>query len=264
MIERAAIGLLLASAVALAAARLRLLSPSGVLAAIASGTVCAASGWSWAVMLVAFFVASSALTRVGAQRKRAAERIVAKGGARDAVQVLANGGVFAGAALMSLVSAPAAWMAVGAGALAAAAADTWATEIGMLARGRPVSILTWRPIPTGTSGGVTLLGTVGGIAGAAFVALMAGSGGWPVSAVIGALAGGIAGTVADSILGATVQARRWCAECSDTTERLVHSCGRKTEPAGGFQWLDNDGVNFAATLAGAGIAVLAMAMMGAG
>ena len=97
-----------------------------------------------------------------------------------------------------------------------------------------------------------------------FIALLAWTGGWPVTAVAGALGGGIAGTLADSILGATVQARRWCAGCSDTTERLVHSCGRRTEPAGGFQWLDNDGVNFAATLAGAGIAMMAMAMMGAG
>lgn len=264
MIARAAIGLLLASAVSLAAARLRLLSPSGVTAAIVSGTVCAAAGWSWAAMLIGFFAVSSALTRVGAQRKRAAERIVEKGGARDAVQVLANGGVFAGAALMSLVTGRATWMVIGAGALAAAAADTWATEIGMLARARPVSILTARPIPTGTSGGVTFLGTVGGIAGAAFIALLVWIGGWPVAAVAGAVGGGIAGSLVDSILGATAQARRWCAECSAATERVVHSCGRKTEPAGGFQWLDNDGVNFAATLAGAGVAVVVAAMTGAG
>ena len=263
MIGRAALGLLLASAIALAAGRLRLLSPSGVIAAIACGTACAAAGWSWAVMLIAFFTVSSGLTRLGARRKRVAEGLVEKGGQRDAVQVVANGGVFSFAALMSLLSVSSVWTVVGAGALAAAAADTWATEIGTLARGKPRSITTWRPLPTGTSGGVTLIGSAAGLAGAAFVAMLAWAGGWPMGAIVGALAGGIAGTTADSLLGATVQARRWCAACAAATERVLHMCGGKTEPAGGFQWLDNDGVNLAATLAGAIVALASAAMLGA-
>ena len=263
VIGRALLGVMLASAVSLAAGRMRLLSPSGVAAAIASGTVTAAAGWSWALMLIAFFVVSSALTRVGAARKRATESLVEKGGRRDAVQVLANGGVFAFAALMSLVHASPGWTAVGAGALAAAAADTWATEIGTLARGRTVSITTLRPLPPGTSGGVTLLGSAGGLAGAAFIAALAWASGWPLPAVAGALAGGLAGTTADSFLGATIQARRWCDACSVATERVLHTCGGRTEPAGGLPWLDNDGVNLAATLTGAGVAVAVVAMLGA-
>src|SRR5688500_10070678 len=78
VIGRAVLGLLLASAIALAAGRLRLLSPSGVIAAIASGTACAAAGWSWALMLIAFFGVSSGLTRFGARRKRVVEGIVQK------------------------------------------------------------------------------------------------------------------------------------------------------------------------------------------
>jgi uncharacterized protein (TIGR00297 family) len=263
VIGRAVPGLLLASAIALAAGRLRLLSPSGVIAAIAAGTACAAAGWSWALMLIAFFVVSSGLTRFGARRKRVVEGIVQKGGRRDAVQVLANGGLFAFAALMSLLHVSSVWTAVGAGALAAAAADTWATEIGTLAEGAPRSITTGRPLPTGTSGGVTLLGSAGGLAGAAFVGLLAWMSGWPAGTIAGAVAGGIAGTTADSLLGATVQARRWCEGCAVATERVLHMCGRKTEPAGGFQWLDNDGVNLAATLAGATVALVVAAMLGA-
>ena len=264
MIGRAALGLLLASAIALAAARLRLLSPSGAAAAVASGTACAAAGWSWALMLIAFFAVSSALTRVGAERKRVTDGLVEKGGERDAVQVLANGGVFAAAALMSLVSGWTGWPIVGAGALAAAAADTWSTEVGTLAKRPPVSITTWRPLPTGSSGGVTILGSLGGLAGAAFVAILVGASGWPAAAVAGGLAGGVAGTAADSLLGATVQARRWCARCAVATERLMHKCGEETEPAGGFRWLDNDGVNLAATLTGAAVALLVGAIVGMG
>ena len=56
------------------------------------------------------------------------------------------------------------------GALAASAADTWATEIGSLATRPPRSILTLRPVPAGTSGGVNLLGMLAMVAGATFVA----------------------------------------------------------------------------------------------
>ncbi len=264
VIPRAAVGLLLASAMAISSARLRLLSPSGAIAAVASGTACAAAGWSWAILLVAFFAVSSALTRVGGSRKRVTEGLVEKGGERDALQVFANGGVFALAALLSLVVPWIGWQVVGAGALAAAAADTWSTEIGTLAGRPPVSITTWRPLPTGTSGGVTILGSLGGLAGAAFVAFLVGASGWPAAAVVGALAGGIAGTAADSLLGATVQARRRCARCAVATERVMHMCGERTEPAGGFQWLDNDGVNLAATLTGAAVALIAGAIVAAG
>lgn len=257
MILRATAGLVLAAIIALVAGRTRSLAPTGVAAAIVTGTVCAAAGWTWAIMLIAFFATSTALTRLGADRKRSADRIVEKGGARDAVQVLANGGMFALAAALFAASGAEVWMILGAGALAAAAADTWATEIGMLARGAPVSLLTLRPLPAGTSGGVTVLGTVGGIAGAGFVSVLAWSGGWPAAAILGAALGGVAGMMTDSLLGATLQARRWCARCSDATERVMHSCGRRTEPAGGVPWLDNDGVNLAATVAGALVALIA-------
>ena len=264
MIGRALLGVVLASVIAVSAGRMRLLSPSGVAAAIATGTVSAAAGWSWALMLISFFAVSSALTRVGASRKqRMTEGLVEKGGRRDAVQVLANGGVFALAALLSLITGSPVWAVVGAGALAAAAADTWATELGTLAGRPPVSITTWRPLPPGTSGGVTLLGSAGGLAGAAFIAALAWLSGWPTLAIAGGLAGGVAGTTADSLLGATIQARRWCNGCSAATERVLHTCGRRTEPAGGLPWLDNDGVNLAATLTGASVALAVAAILGA-
>lgn len=256
VIWRAALGLLLATAIALAGYRWRALAPSGAAAAIIVGTVCSAAGWTWATMLIAFFAVSSLLSRLGSHRKRSAERIVAKGGARDVRQVLANGGVFAAAALLSLFTGAEAWLAVGAGALGAAAADTWATEIGLLAPRSPVSILTLRPLPAGTSGGVTLLGTSAGLGGAAFVALIAWAGGWPGEVALGCLVGGVAGMTVDSLLGATLQERRRCPHCSAATERLVHDCGNATELAGGLSWLDNDGVNLAATLAGAMIALV--------
>ena len=255
MIERLAAGGLAATAIALLARRAGSLDASGAAMAVVVGTISVAAGWSWGALLVAFFVASSALSRLGARRKEErAGSIVDKGGARDARQVLANGGLFALAALLSLLAPWPGWMVAGAGALAAATSDTWATEIGTLAGGAPRSIISGRPVPTGTSGGITLAGTLAALCGAAFVAALAWSFRWPASAAI--LLGGLAGSTADSLLGATIQARRWCERCEAATERAVHDCGSPTRPSGGLRWLDNDGVNLAAALVGALAALL--------
>jgi uncharacterized membrane protein len=66
--------------------------------------------------------------------------------------------------------------------------------------------------------------------------------------------GGAAGAMADSLLGATLQERRWCDACALATERRVHDCGTRTRLAGGLAWMDNDAVNLLATLTGAVVA----------
>lgn len=246
----------IALAVAVAARRLRALSYDGAIMATLIGTAAMGSGWRWGVLLVAFFVASSALSRWRAATKEARTRgILEKGGERDAWQVAANGGVFAVAAILALRGWPAA-SALGAGALAAAAADTWATEIGTLSRRTPVSMLTLRPVPAGTSGGVTLLGWLGAALGAGFIAAVSAVLGWGPHVALAAVVGGLAGATADSLVGATVQARRWCARCAEATERKVHSCGERTTVAGGLRWMDNDTVNLLATIVGGVVALL--------
>ncbi|HEU4990461.1 MAG TPA: DUF92 domain-containing protein [Gemmatimonadaceae bacterium] len=252
---RIAGGFIVALAVAAAARRSRALSASGMVAATFVGTAAVAAGWDWGALLIGFFVASSLLSRVQREHKaRATGSIVHKGDERDAVQVLANGAAFAVAAVGHAVSPAAAWQALGAGALAAATADTWATEIGLLSPRAPRSILTFRAVPRGTSGGVTMLGFMGGVFGAAFIELAALVLGWPQNVVVAVVAGGIAGTLADSLFGATLQQRRWCDTCHTATERPVHGCGAATRVTGGFAWFDNDGVNAACTLVGAGVA----------
>jgi uncharacterized protein (TIGR00297 family) len=232
--------------------RARSLSPSGAVAATVVGAACVAAGWDWGALLIAFFVVSSALSRHGAARKAARTAdVVAKGGERDAAQVLANGGLFAAAALLSLLVPSPLWQAAGAGALAAATADSWATEVGTLADRPPRSILGGRVVPPGTSGGVTPTGTLAGVAGALFIALTALALGWGPWAAAGALVGGVVGSTADSVLGATLQARRWCDRCERGTERDVHGCGEPARLVGGVSWLGNDAVNACCAVAGA-------------
>jgi len=229
-------------------------------AAVVVGAAAVSAGWAWGVLLIAYFVLSIALSRLRSEEKKArTSGVVEKGGARDAIQVAANGGVFA---LVALAAATVETGVVGRtltaaalGALAASAADTWATEIGSLASRPPRSILTLRPVPAGTSGGVNLIGMLAMVAGATFVA--AGGRALAIDApAIAVIVGGFSGAIADSVVGATLQDRRWCDTCQTSTERAVHGCGTATRHAGGITAVDNDLVNLIATIAGAAVAAL--------
>src|SRR5690606_9970956 len=147
---------------------------SGAAAAWGVGFAALTAGWQWAVLLLVFFVTGSAVSHTGAARKaRITAEITAKLGARDAWQVLANGVVFALCALGSLMVPHPFWWIAAAGALSAAAADTFSTEIGTLSAQPPRSIIGWKRVPSGTSGGVSIAGTLGGALGALLVALPA-------------------------------------------------------------------------------------------
>lgn len=251
----------------------RSLSPSGVLGAVIVGTIIFGfGGWVRGLLLIAFFASSSLLSHFKAQRKEALAEKFAKGSRRDLAQTLANGGL---AALLALIiglignQAPAYPLLALAfiGALATVNADTWATELGVLAKKPPRLITTGAIVPVGTSGGVTLAGSVAALAGATFIGLAAfvlvqaaallTLGRWlwsdwillPIAAL-----SGLVGAFVDSLLGATAQAIYRCDRCAAETERKIHRCGEATRQVAGLRWLANDWVNFLASLAGAATA----------
>ena len=231
------------------------LSRSGAAAAFFVGTIAIAAGWTWGALLIAYFASSSLLSRAGASLKaQRSGSVVEKAGARDATQVLANGGVFVLAALLEVLHPSVLWLAAGAGALASSAADTWGTEIGMLNKTSPRLITTWRTVPTGTSGGVSAIGLGATVGGALFMSIAAWLVHRNVHVALAVSLGGLAGALVDSVAGALWQSRRSCARCNRATERLVHDCGTRTERAGGMGWLNNDGVNAACTLVGSLVA----------
>lgn len=231
------------------------LAPSGRWAAVIAGAAATMAGWWWAALLVGWFVASSALTRFGHARKAARTAgAIAPSSARTAIQVGANGSLFAILAVLGTVTGDARASVMALGALAAAAADTWATELGVLFGGPPRSLFGGRTLAPGMSGGVTVVGLLASVAGAAAVgmagALLVPTLVWGSLAIAVATAG-VLGGLADSALGATVQVRRVCATCAKETEREVHDCGTRTTPARGLRWMTNDTVNLLATLVGA-------------
>lgn len=256
---------LVARLVAMAGMRARALSGSGALAAASVGTVLVGAGdWWTGLLIVVFFVSSSALSRV---RRETQPRIrAAKGGRRDAVQVFANGGIPMLLALAAgLAENPALWLIATAGAIAGASADTWATEIGRTSMRAPRMITTWRHAPSGSSGAISTRGSLGALAGAGAIGLTASIGTvtewWlpdrPVTSVmVSVTMAGFAGALADSVLGATVQARYWCPRCDVVTEQKVHRCGTSTTLQRGIPFVTNDVVN---TLAIVGAAAAAAA-----
>lgn len=233
----------LAAAFAAVAWRADALTGTGAGAASLVGVgVLLGAGWPGAAALAAFFVSSTAVSRIGPPPPQTGD---AKGNRRDHRQVFANGGPAAlGALLAREEPSLALWIVTA--SLAAAAADTWATSVGAWSRRAPRHLLTWRPVPPGTSGGVTLYGCLGAAAGGLLVAGAGALSGadprlWTAAAI------GFLGMVVDSALGAAAQGRFRCPRCSEPSEWRVHRCGAVTIPEGGWRWLDNDGVNGFAT-----------------
>jgi len=260
-------GLIISLVLGVFAFRKEALSKTGTLAAVLLGvTVFVLGGPAWFATLAVFFLTGVFLTSFRAKEKQDVVREFAKGGLRDFWQVLANGGIAGLLALAwSYYKEPLVFYAF-LGVIATITADTWATELGILQKGKPRLITTWQPVPVGTSGAVSSMGLGIAFAGGLLIGLaavvflkIAGSpllysqdllrAGAPI-AIIAAFSG-LAGAAFDSLLGATVQAMYYCTRCKRETEKTLHNCGEKTQAIRGFKWFDNDIVNLASSMFGA-------------
>lgn len=251
------IGFILGGLIGVLAWRAKALSASGALAATCTGGLIFGLGsLPWAILLLAFFISSSFLSRVFAKRKANLSEKFAKSSRRDWGQVLANGGLGALLACAQAVLPDASWPWIAyAGALAAVNADTWATELGVFSSRQPRLITSGKPVERGASGGITLVGYLASLGGASLIAILAGPFSinydvWVLMGVI--ILGGLLGASVDSWLGATYQAIYYCPTCQKETERHpTHTCETDTYQIRGWRWLNNDWVNFICSLVGA-------------
>lgn len=251
------IGFIFGTLIGVIAWRARALSSSGAIAAtITGGLIFGLGGLPWAALLLTFFISSSALSRLFAQRKADLSEKFSKGSQRDWSQVLANGGLGAFFAVVFSLSPGAIWPFVAfTGAMAAVNADTWATELGVFSPTSPKLITSGSSVERGTSGGITSWGYAAALAGAllvgGFAAYFSSNTDILAILIIAGLAG-LAGSSVDSLLGATIQAIYYCPECQKETEKHpLHTCGTETKQYRGWRWLNNDWVNFAGSLTGA-------------
>lgn len=149
--------------------------------------------------------------------------------------------------------------------IAATTADTWATEIGRAIGGVPWSLRTRQRVPPGTSGAVSGAGTLATVAGAILIAIVAvllrplspADGDLGPGAAISIGIAGTFGSLIDSFLGATLQARFACATCGHRSESPApHRPGHAMRAASGVPWLTNSAVNLAAALSAGIVASL--------
>lgn len=254
---------------------LKFLSASGAVCAfLLASTIFSVGGLVWTIPILTFFFLSSILSKVGKARKKKFDLIFEKGSQRDMGQVVANGGV----GWILMIAYPflpsESWRDLFyfgyLGTMAAVQADTWATEIGtMLRNPQPVSIVNFKPVPAGTSGGVTLIGTSGGLLGALVIALS----GWIANRNLVESAGvlkvlvvvsvaGLIGSLVDSYLGGTAQAQYYDEFRDKITEKTHHiredGEAIPNKLVKGVRWIDNDVVNFVCGITGA---LVAMALM---
>jgi len=246
-------GLVFGVLVASAAYYAKALTSSGAISAAILGTlILGLGGWSWAVILLLFFVSSSLLSYAFKGKKTILVEKHSKGHRRDSWQVIANGGAAGVFVVLHSIfpDNPHIWAAFCA-SLAAANADTWATELGAISKTLPRLVSNWKQVEMGTSGGVTLIGTLSAVAGALVIGLGAFIFQPNVLLIPVVTIAGLLGSLVDSLLGATIQAGYKCSKCNKETEKYpTHSCGGQTILIRGISWLNNDWVNLTCTITG--------------
>ncbi len=223
---------------------LKLLSPEGGVATYLMAIVIyGVGGWTWALPIVVFFISSSLLSFFKSGYKKRFKEQFSKTSRRDGHQVFANGGVALLVAFIYYLYPQPNLYFIYLAALAAANADTWGTELGVLSPGRPRLISTMEKVEKGRSGAVSLIGFLASFLGSLAV-VAAGYLLLPLQNLslfyLAALISGFFSSLADSIIGASLQAQ------------FRNKNGLLTEKdeqgslalVSGWRWMNNDWVNF--------------------
>lgn len=230
--------------------RLKFLNLGGSVAAyIMAVIMLGMGGWAWMLPLLAFFLLSSVLTFLTHYIRRSSGNIVEKTGARDPIQVMANGGP---ALLIFILAMNNLWpwaYPVFLIAVASATADTWSTEFGqLLSRGKAFDPFRFRFVEKGISGGMSIPGTIGGLLGSCAISFLISYQNdyyveRPDDMFILIAVSGFFGMIADSAIGSYLQGKFECVMCGVHHEKLNH-CGQPSRLIKGYHWLSNDLVNF--------------------
>jgi uncharacterized protein (TIGR00297 family) len=211
------------------------------------------------IILFAMFASASLLTRYKHSYKEVLTgAILKKNGPRDFIQAISNLGVAFFCFLFYTQLNEEVYLLALLSSVASSNADSWASEIGVLSKKKPIMITTFKTCEPGISGGITLMGTMAGIAGSIFIAFLSvllkpymsiSLEVIPLFLMITVV--GIVGLLLDSIFGATIQLT-YKDEKGEETENPLP--GRLKSR--GIQWINNDMVNFLSSLGAALVAVL--------
>ncbi len=193
--------------------------------------------------LFAMFTSSSLLSKLKEKSKSTIEQ---KHGARDYIQAFANLGVATICMLLYSFTNNDIFLVALISSVASSNADSWASEIGKLSIQQPIMITNFQPTEKGISGGVTFLGTFGGILGSIFISLITLLSFQQITLSIICLIAGIFGFIMDSYLGVWLQSL-YKSKSGELSEIKKEGYVKIK----GFDWCNNDMVNFIASLLGA-------------
>ena len=221
------------------------LSESGVLSAYAMGIIIfGTGGFMWIIPILIFFILSSALSKLPKT-----ENTLQKNSRRDIIQIIANGGAATIISVINFYYPNNQLFIVYLAVIAVATADTWASEIGLFSPWNPIHVTKLKTVAKGTSGGISLLGTLGSVLGATVIGITGIQLGLPSSLLGIIIITGTAGSLVDSLIGGSIQANFQCAECNNITEKRKH-CNLPSMHLSGLYMVDNDMVNFLNTISG--------------
>lgn len=250
------VGLTFSFLIAFVAYKKASLNKSGCLAATVLGTGLYYFGGLWfSIIMISFFVSSSILTKFKNNNKESLDKLNEKGGNRDYMQVFANGGIGLIISVLYYFYQSPVFLLAYAVSFAEATADTWASEVGVLSKSKPINILNLKPLEKGMSGGISILGTTFAFLGASFISFI-----YFIASVITyrdikqsliysilCLVIGFIGSIVDSILGASVQAQYYCEDLKTITEKKEYK-GKPNKLIKGIAFINNDMVNLNSNL----------------
>lgn len=251
---RGALGLIFSSIIAYVAYQKKSLTLSGSIGAIVMGVLIFASGGLYSsVLMILFFVSSSILSHFKKSKKSVVSKQFDKTGNRDIFQVFANGGVGLIYSLIYFYTDNSIFLILIGIAFAAANADTWATELGVLNNREPISLRTFRRVDKGTSGAISGLGTLAALLGSTLIGFVS-----VIALVLSRVKiadyslidmflfitlGGFLGGMIDSMLGATIQGIYYSEDEGKETEKAELN-GKPTTLIRGYTIFNNDIINF--------------------
>lgn len=258
------IGIIISVVVALIAYKKKSLNISGMIAAILLGSAIFGLGGSIPfILMLVFFISASIISKIGKSKKKSLDRIHEKSDSRDFIQVIANGGVALICLVIFQITKDIRFFIASAVSFATSNSDTWASEIGVLSKGKTISIITGKRIEKGVSGGVSLLGTLSAMLGATIIGVS-----YTIlyiftfeydknilKILLLVIVLGFLGSIVDSILGVTIQGHYVDELNGNVTEKKFN--GRKENRLiSGYRFINNDVVNILSNLIVTTIAIL--------
>ena len=257
------IGLAISGLIAILAYLKKSLTKDGLFMAVLFGMLIYVFGGIlvWA-SLIAFFISSSLLTKLHEKKDQSSSK------GRNYIQVISNGLVATIFSIIYYVTALEIFLIAAIVSIATSNSDTWASEIGILSKGKTRYILNFKLAPKGVSGAISSLGTFASLIGAFFIAI--------VFTVLASLTqtfevntllyygmiitiGGFLGCFIDSYLGGLLQAKYKGVVSGKITEKKWLP-DEKVVLASGIALITNDAVNFLSGLFSSILTVLLFAL----